>query len=334
MSFSIANKPHRRGYCANDIAFLPQSRDRLEPVRCVLFTFVSYGTARSVVITAVAAHVVINGRARGVRRRTHPQRTGPIRPRIRQVRLSRVAAETVECTPGNAAVASSVNRPRFVRRNTTVLNTNGSPLAAASALTRTGCCVCLFAVRKSSTTSFCTVPPCTHRRQFGFVFEFPLQVASRCTRTFRLTAPAVSKTLGPHPAWYSVFGGGGGRSASERRYDNDNVSNYCFLRSRNDPPKVHVQTMYACHRSSRWVAIAIFGVLLSVSLTSVNATGLYEESDLMEILDNNNFHQKVVEGNTSYVVEFYNAFCGHCIRFSTPWKEFGVEVYGKQLFFL
>lgn len=53
----------------------------------------------------------------------------------------------------------------------------------------------------------------------------------------------------------------------------------------------------------------------------------------MEILDNDNFHQKVVEGNTSYVVEFYNAFCGHCIRFSTPWKEFGIEIYGKQLFF-
>lgn len=85
-------------------------------------------------------------------------------------------------------------------------------------------------------------------------------------------------------------------------------------------------------RCSWSVAIALVMVVLgSAPPTHGNRVGLYEDSDLMEILDSTNFEEKVVEGNTSFVVEFYNSFCGHCIRFSTPWKEFGIQVYGKQL---
>lgn len=78
---------------------------------------------------------------------------------------------------------------------------------------------------------------------------------------------------------------------------------------------------------------ALVAVVLSVVVASIvpiygERIGLYEDSDLMEILDSTNFYEKVIQGNTSYVIEFYNAFCGHCIRFAVPWKEFGLQVYG------
>lgn len=113
-------------------------------------------------------------------------------------RSTRTAAEAVECTPGNAAVASSVNRPRFIRQNSSAEHDRFST-RRLRAYANFLFCVCLFAVRKSSTTYFCTVRPRTHSHRFASVFEFPLQVASRSMRTFQLTALAVRKTSGPHP---------------------------------------------------------------------------------------------------------------------------------------
>ncbi|CAH1736277.1 sulfhydryl oxidase 1-like [Aphis gossypii] len=79
---------------------------------------------------------------------------------------------------------------------------------------------------------------------------------------------------------------------------------------------------------SVYVVAALLVVALSTAPVCSELIGLYEDTDLMEILDNTNFNEKVLQGNTSYVIEFYNAFCGHCIRFSTPWKGFGIQVYG------
>lgn len=77
--------------------------------------------------------------------------------------------------------------------------------------------------------------------------------------------------------------------------------------------------------------VLLFSVFSVVPICSTRV-GLYEDSDLVEILDSSNFNEKVLSENTSYVIEFYNAFCGHCIRFSSPWKEFALQVYGNKLF--
>lgn len=74
--------------------------------------------------------------------------------------------------------------------------------------------------------------------------------------------------------------------------------------------------------------VALLVAVLSTAPACSELVGLYEDSDMMEILNKTNFNEKVLQGNTSYVIEFYNAFCGHCIRFSAPWKEFGIQVYG------
>ncbi|XP_060875280.1 sulfhydryl oxidase 2-like [Metopolophium dirhodum] len=76
------------------------------------------------------------------------------------------------------------------------------------------------------------------------------------------------------------------------------------------------------------VVVVLLVAALSTAPACTELIGLYEDSDLLEILDSTNFNDKVLQGNTSYVIEFYNAFCGHCIRFSTPWKGFGIQVYG------
>lgn len=83
----------------------------------------------------------------------------------------------------------------------------------------------------------------------------------------------------------------------------------------------------------RFFAVSLLAVALGLASIHAERIGLYEDTDLMEILDVNNFNDKVVLGNTSYVVEFYNAFCGHCMRFAAPYKEFGLEVYGKNDFY-
>lgn len=88
--------------------------------------------------------------------------------------------------------------------------------------------------------------------------------------------------------------------------------------------------MLMCGRG--YISVAVFVVTSTVMLTYGEQFGLYKESDLLEILDSSNFNNKVVGSNVAYVIEFYNAFCGHCIRFSIPWKEFGLQVYGNTLF--
>ncbi|XP_060850928.1 sulfhydryl oxidase 1-like [Rhopalosiphum padi] len=79
--------------------------------------------------------------------------------------------------------------------------------------------------------------------------------------------------------------------------------------------------------SGRLVVVLLIAAL-NTGPACTELIGLYEDTDLMEILDKTNFNDKVLQGNTSYVIEFYNAFCGHCIRFSTPWKGLGIQVYG------
>jgi len=80
------------------------------------------------------------------------------------------------------------------------------------------------------------------------------------------------------------------------------------------------------------IAVVLCATALGIQPSYGELVGLYEESDLVEILDSNNFNAKVIESDTAYVIQFYNAFCGHCIRFSTSWKEFAIQIYGWRQF--
>ncbi|XP_053380728.1 sulfhydryl oxidase 2-like isoform X2 [Mercenaria mercenaria] len=57
----------------------------------------------------------------------------------------------------------------------------------------------------------------------------------------------------------------------------------------------------------------------------VKAEGLYKPSGSVFILDQQNFRQNVIKSESAWIVEFYNSWCGHCIKFAPAWKEFGLK---------
>lgn len=57
--------------------------------------------------------------------------------------------------------------------------------------------------------------------------------------------------------------------------------------------------------------------------------GLYNASDNVVILNVTNFKSSVYEDTKGWLVEFYNSWCGYCLRFAPVWKEFANDIYGK-----
>uniref|UniRef100_A0A4W4FKA9 Sulfhydryl oxidase n=1 Tax=Electrophorus electricus TaxID=8005 RepID=A0A4W4FKA9_ELEEL len=73
---------------------------------------------------------------------------------------------------------------------------------------------------------------------------------------------------------------------------------------------------------------ALFYVLLSCACSFPLATeaGLYTASDQLAILTSRNVDSVVFNSTGAVVVEFYAAWCGHCIAFSPVWKKLARDV--------
>lgn len=56
---------------------------------------------------------------------------------------------------------------------------------------------------------------------------------------------------------------------------------------------------------------------------------LFVEGDPIVILDSSNFNKNILQSQQTWFVNFYNSWCGHCIRFAPTWKSFGEDVSGK-----
>uniref|UniRef100_A0A1A9VDD5 Sulfhydryl oxidase n=1 Tax=Glossina austeni TaxID=7395 RepID=A0A1A9VDD5_GLOAU len=56
--------------------------------------------------------------------------------------------------------------------------------------------------------------------------------------------------------------------------------------------------------------------------------GLYNSSDKVKVLTDNNFNQEVLHRNHSILVEFYNSYCGHCKRFAPLYKDLAGILFG------
>ncbi|XP_051166637.1 sulfhydryl oxidase 2-like isoform X2 [Leptopilina boulardi] len=54
--------------------------------------------------------------------------------------------------------------------------------------------------------------------------------------------------------------------------------------------------------------------------------GLYNESDHVVILNITNFKSYIYNSKSSWFVEFYSTWCGHCVRFAPIWKTFASNV--------
>ncbi|XP_006623024.1 sulfhydryl oxidase 1-like [Apis dorsata] len=55
--------------------------------------------------------------------------------------------------------------------------------------------------------------------------------------------------------------------------------------------------------------------------------GLYNTSDDVVILNVTNFKSSIYEDTKSWLVEFYNSWCGYCLRFAPIWKDFANDIY-------
>ncbi|XP_033207328.1 sulfhydryl oxidase 1-like [Belonocnema kinseyi] len=59
---------------------------------------------------------------------------------------------------------------------------------------------------------------------------------------------------------------------------------------------------------------------------STGNLGLYNASDHVVILNATNFKSSVYGSNSSWLVEFYNSWCGHCLRYAPVWKDFSRNI--------
>ena len=56
--------------------------------------------------------------------------------------------------------------------------------------------------------------------------------------------------------------------------------------------------------------------------------GLYDKTGDVVVLSDANFAAKVYNADRAWVVEFYNTWCGHCVKFAPKWKQFAMELKG------
>lgn len=64
------------------------------------------------------------------------------------------------------------------------------------------------------------------------------------------------------------------------------------------------------------------------------SSGLYSPTDKVAILTADNFNENVYNSSSAWLVQFYNSWCGHCIKFSPVWKQLGADVYSEFHSFL
>ena len=64
----------------------------------------------------------------------------------------------------------------------------------------------------------------------------------------------------------------------------------------------------------------------------VASEGLYSSEDYVTILDDDSFERTVYGSSNAWMVEFYNSWCGHCVRFAPTWKKIAADVKGIRGF--
>lgn len=58
---------------------------------------------------------------------------------------------------------------------------------------------------------------------------------------------------------------------------------------------------------------------------------LYTASDKVALLTVDNFNENVYNSTSAWIVQFYNSWCGHCIKFSPVWKQLAADIYSRFL---
>lgn len=61
----------------------------------------------------------------------------------------------------------------------------------------------------------------------------------------------------------------------------------------------------------------------------IGGQGLYNASDDVVILNATNFKTNIYGSTKSWLVEFYNSWCGFCYRFAPTWKALASDILCK-----
>lgn len=78
------------------------------------------------------------------------------------------------------------------------------------------------------------------------------------------------------------------------------------------------------------LSLCLVGVHTAAKVLQNVPPGLYSENDKLQILTKDNFNALVYRKPYSWLVEFYNSWCGHCKKFAPTWVEFSASVHNWQ----
>lgn len=73
-------------------------------------------------------------------------------------------------------------------------------------------------------------------------------------------------------------------------------------------------------------ASTVLTVILITILPKCSSLSLYSPDDPLHELDSSNFEAVILRKSNAWIVEFYNNWCGHCIRFAPTWKQFSRDI--------
>lgn len=96
------------------------------------------------------------------------------------------------------------------------------------------------------------------------------------------------------------------------------------------------QDTVAGHVLSSMNVSTMQAILLSLLIANTHAAAnfgsvLYDASDSLQIIDGTDSFIRMTRSTSSqiYLMEFYNSWCGHCIRYAPLFKEFARDIQGR-----
>lgn len=75
--------------------------------------------------------------------------------------------------------------------------------------------------------------------------------------------------------------------------------------------------------------MVLFAVQLVGTWSLFTKTALYTDNDHIALLNVSTFKPTLYNTSNAWIVEFYNSWCGHCIRFAPEWIKLAADVKGK-----